>query len=329
MEAEHVLKSIPGKQLGSDAHSDLAANVKDGDLSDTMKLKRSSSSSASLSESDFKDPLNDDIYESDSSMTDLPQIVEHQQLASQSGAGSSTSHHDGLPVSSLPTDTPGYVSYSLPTQTPSVQVMEHPPGYDENRIPSSVFARTNTSAPVEWSSASNESLFSIHPGNMSFTRDYLILLQKSEELGTGEFMIPSPLISLPGGNSNTCANPGSTLDTSSAASETMKEVLKENTKNQGDYKFSPEEPQHSPSMSPHSDGSPASCKSFAFPVLSQGEKNSLKVQSPKHNPMPNSQPETPTISEAAATTKAASNDAAQHRWYTCFCCPSCCPSCSS
>ncbi|KAK6925114.1 hypothetical protein RJ641_009440 [Dillenia turbinata] len=329
MEAEHVLESTPGKQLGSDVHSDLAANVKD-DLFDIGKLKSSSSSSSSSSESEFKDILNDDINESGSSTTDFLGVVEHAQLASNNASGSSTSRH-GLPVSTVQTNTPEYVPYSLPTQTPSVQVMEYPPGDDENRIPSSVFARTNTTAPVEWSSASNESLFSIHPGNMSFTRDYLILLQNSEELGTGKFMIPSPLISLPGSNfssvnqspeiSNTDA-PGNSLDESNAAFETK------NTKDQGHHKFSPEEARHSPSVSHHSDGSAASCKSFAFPVLSQGEKNSLKVQSPKNNLILNSQPDTPLTPEAATPTRTASNDAAQNRWFSCFCCPSCCPSSS-
>ncbi|KAK6925112.1 hypothetical protein RJ641_009438 [Dillenia turbinata] len=329
MEAEHVLESTPGKQLGSDVHSDLAANVKD-DLFGIGKLKSSSSSSSSSSESEFKDILNDDINESGSSTTDFPGVVEHAQLASNNASGSSTSRH-GLPVSTVQTNTPEYVPYSLPTQTPSVQVMEYPPGDDENRIPSSVFARTNTTAPVEWSSASNESLFSIHPGNMSFTRDYLILLQNSEELGTGKFMIPSPLISLPGSNfssvnqspeiSNTDA-PGNSLDESNAAFETK------NTKDQGHHKFSPEEARHSPSVSHHSDGSAASCKSFAFPVLSQGEKNSLKVQSPKNNLILNSQPDTPLTPEAATPTRTAPNDAAQNRWFSCFCCPSCCPSSS-
>jgi len=37
------------------------------------------------------------------------------------------------------------------------------------RIPSHVFARTTSTAPVEWSIVSNESLFSIHIGNNSFT----------------------------------------------------------------------------------------------------------------------------------------------------------------
>uniref|UniRef100_A0A7N0T1P8 Uncharacterized protein n=1 Tax=Kalanchoe fedtschenkoi TaxID=63787 RepID=A0A7N0T1P8_KALFE len=70
------------------------------------------------------------------------------------------------------------------TQSPAVQIMERP-GEDASpyRIPDYVFDRTKSTAPVEWSSASNESLFSIQMGHMSFTGD-LFLYNKSEDLGT-------------------------------------------------------------------------------------------------------------------------------------------------
>lgn len=55
------------------------------------------------------------------------------------------------------------------TQPPPNQEMERSPsGY---RIPASVFERNKSSTPADWSVASNESLFSIHMGNMSFTND--------------------------------------------------------------------------------------------------------------------------------------------------------------
>ena len=65
------------------------------------------------------------------------------------------------------------------TQSPPIQIMS-PSGYDPDRIPSSVFARTTS--PIEWSVASNESLFSIHLGNSSFTRDHAFAFNKSGEL---------------------------------------------------------------------------------------------------------------------------------------------------
>ncbi|KAG6523727.1 hypothetical protein ZIOFF_013604 [Zingiber officinale] len=65
---------------------------------------------------------------------------------------------------------------------PPIQMMwRSPDGADPNRIPSSIFA--GPSSPMEWSAASNESLFSIHGGNSSFTcRDHVTLMEKSGEL---------------------------------------------------------------------------------------------------------------------------------------------------
>ncbi|XP_051117495.1 uncharacterized protein LOC127242136 [Andrographis paniculata] len=64
---------------------------------------------------------------------------------------------------------------------PPVQTMGHPPGYDPNRIPASVFAKSPGNAS-EWSATSNESLFSIQMGNNSFSRDYMFLFGKSDEV---------------------------------------------------------------------------------------------------------------------------------------------------
>ncbi|XVE68301.1 hypothetical protein DITRI_Ditri09bG0056500 [Diplodiscus trichospermus] len=53
-------------------------------------------------------------------------------------------------------------------------------GYVPNRIPSSIFGKPAT--PMDWSTASNESLFSIHVGNGSFSKDQFFMLYKSGEL---------------------------------------------------------------------------------------------------------------------------------------------------
>ncbi|CAI9752744.1 unnamed protein product [Fraxinus pennsylvanica] len=76
-------------------------------------------------------------------------------------------------------------------QSPPVQTMGRPAGYDPNRIPSSVFSPKPTSA-MAWSVTSNESLFSIHMGNNSFSRDQAILLGKSGELPRTEEWNNSP-----------------------------------------------------------------------------------------------------------------------------------------
>ncbi|CAN1818516.1 hypothetical protein LINPERHAP1_LOCUS28404 [Linum perenne] len=54
-------------------------------------------------------------------------------------------------------------------------------GYDPKRIPSSVFA-SKSGKGIDWSVASNESLFSIHMGNNSLSRDQIAMLYKSGEL---------------------------------------------------------------------------------------------------------------------------------------------------
>ncbi|KAK2420046.1 hypothetical protein QL285_030840 [Trifolium repens] len=69
------------------------------------------------------------------------------------------------------------------TQSPPPQLMSPNPnsGYDPNRIPSSAFAPRPTS-PMDWSVQSNESLFSLHLGNYSFSRDQFFAYKYSGEL---------------------------------------------------------------------------------------------------------------------------------------------------
>ncbi|KAK9684487.1 hypothetical protein RND81_10G213400 [Saponaria officinalis] len=89
-------------------------------------------------------------------------------------------------------------------ETPPIQLMERPSDASAYRIPSHVFARDKSSNPnPEWSIASNDSLFSIQTGNMSFTKDQFSSLLKSGDLGmytpgdfrkSGELPPPSPKI---------------------------------------------------------------------------------------------------------------------------------------
>ncbi|KAL8528454.1 hypothetical protein ACS0TY_006038 [Phlomoides rotata] len=88
---------------------------------------------------------------------------------------------------------------SSPTEmkSPPVQMMGQPPGYDPNRIPASVFSTKQAgNNAADWSATSNESLFSIHLGNNSFSRDYAILFgkygesPKLEDLNGGSQMNP-------------------------------------------------------------------------------------------------------------------------------------------
>lgn len=87
--------------------------------------------------------------------------------------------NDGRIATSSPQSADGRLS------SPPVQMMwRSPDAPDQNRIPSSIFDRP--SSPKEWSAASNESLFSIHGGNSSFTRDHIGLMEKSGELNLPE-----------------------------------------------------------------------------------------------------------------------------------------------
>ncbi|CAN4079464.1 unnamed protein product [Withania somnifera] len=68
-----------------------------------------------------------------------------------------------------------------PMKSPPMHNMGHPPGYDPNRIPASIFSSKPNNG-MEWSTASNESLFSIHMGNNSFSRDQFNMMYRSGEL---------------------------------------------------------------------------------------------------------------------------------------------------
>lgn len=79
--------------------------------------------------------------------------------------------------------TPGSNSDTLtgPAHSQSRSAIQPPVGFDPARIPASVFA-AKSSTPMEWSFASNESLFSIHVGNTSFSKDQFLNMFRSGEL---------------------------------------------------------------------------------------------------------------------------------------------------
>ncbi|XP_056685348.1 uncharacterized protein, partial [Spinacia oleracea] len=161
------------------------------------------SSSSVSSASDIKSALTDfsfdDMYQIDKSNKSSFAIDNEQCDAPQT-----LPDDDGDPLQTVPDDDDDDASVCC--QSPPVQVMERPAAAAAEtsayRIPSYVFATTKTSHP-EWSTTSNESLFSIHTGNMSFTRDQFSWLLKSGELGiyggpadirkSGELPPPSPV----------------------------------------------------------------------------------------------------------------------------------------
>ncbi|XP_078447663.1 pentatricopeptide repeat-containing protein At5g27110-like [Wolffia australiana] len=84
----------------------------------------------------------------------------------------SSSPAEDKPPSRVPSDSSGRL---LGLNQSPVAGIE---GYDPNRIPASVFARPKP-APGDWSTASNESLFSIQMGNSSFSREHAFFFGRS------------------------------------------------------------------------------------------------------------------------------------------------------
>lgn len=197
-----------------------------------------------------------------------------------------------FPVSSMPRNEEEQVNDGLnsnngsTTEFPPTQVMDRASDSaspDPDRIPPHVFARTKSGAPVDWSVASNESLFSIHMGTMSFTREQFNWMNKSGELGyASDIQFSGPLIEIPG-----CSPPPPPSPTpgnnspepemkngnlnqglgaaEAAAAETMREVIRENASNPSHQEKKPVPKVDPRAITPkHSDDS--SIKSFAFPM---------------------------------------------------------------
>lgn len=176
----------------------------DGDPVVKGKMSRSSSSSSSASSFD---PLTDsDDGEKEVPNTSFTKLEQTGSILPVPGAFTLPESPAQTPewsmISASPRAGPGLLlsqelspqnpEWSMltasPKQFPPIQTMGRPgtgTGYDPNRIPSSVFA-PKPANPMEWSVASNESLFSIHMGNNSFSKDNAILMGKSEELGKAD-----------------------------------------------------------------------------------------------------------------------------------------------
>ncbi|KAJ0048428.1 hypothetical protein Pint_16260 [Pistacia integerrima] len=230
------------------------------------------------------------------------------------------------------------------TESPQTQVMARTGDDDDNdsgdpgRIPPHVFAGNKANAPVEWSVASNESLFSIHMGNMSFTRDQVTWMGKSGELGlAGDSQFSGPLIDLPSMQPPTptptphkspephmrSGNLNQGLGaTEAAAAETMREVIRENAVDHSNEKLKSSLPKTDPRSLKHD----ASTKSFAFPILTGDVENCTSIKGKKQQSL---QPETPKASEPQTpvppqSPKANNKAASQAKWYSCFSCCSIC-----
>ncbi|XP_022978412.1 uncharacterized protein LOC111478406 [Cucurbita maxima] len=162
-----------------------------------------------------------------------------------------------------------------PTQSPPLQTMDRVGGYepyDPLRIPSAVFQRSRSTTPLEWSIASNESLFSIHGGDDSFSGDNLSMLSdlgKSDELlvfNSAPAVITSRETEM---KSVEYEEEPKVADTTEYNIEDREGLVAEDLS--GRNVLPPALSSSSSSRSRHSERSQCSSNSFAFPILADEE----------------------------------------------------------
>lgn len=155
-----------------------------------------------------------------------------------------------------------------PTLSPAIQTMERSGGYDPSRIPSAVFDRSKSTTPMEWSLASNESLFSIHVGNNSFSREQVFMSGKSGELiKSSELLMFSPVPPLPPREIERRNEVEKDVGAELVANKTIKDAACISVEDPSFEKATPAVvPSMSSKLSARSEGSVNSTRSFAFPV---------------------------------------------------------------
>ncbi|KAL8042402.1 hypothetical protein ABFX02_09G048000 [Erythranthe guttata] len=298
------------------------------------KLNKSPSSSESSSSPDS--PLDDPFYNGndnddddddvDTSASSNPSAKIEPPIRNASSSSSSA-------TTAAATTTTTTTTTTTSTTTTTTTTIEAPPNQEMERIdhgsyriPPSVFETSPSSKAMDWSVASNESLFSIHTGNMSFTNDHI--LWRSGELCTpvGDQVQTDHMFSYSAQQPSGGVGSDMRSRELGLAEATMKEVIKES-----------ECDNYEPSLASvrncrRSQGSDASTRSFAFSLIGgETDKSASSVRMPssvrsgqeqvqsqpiltKAESMKPDQPKTPTT---------APNGAAQSNWFSFFNCCSC------
>ncbi|CAL0330593.1 unnamed protein product [Lupinus luteus] len=125
--------------------------------------------SLSSPQNPFLDSPNDHAYEPSPGNP----FQDHTSTNNKANVAAESSDDD-IPISYSGSNLEPNTNKGPDIQNPPMQVMERQGDSSTNpsyTFPSHVFARNNTNALVEWSTASNESLFSIYMGNMSFSNE--------------------------------------------------------------------------------------------------------------------------------------------------------------
>ncbi|KAL0450465.1 UNVERIFIED_CONTAM: hypothetical protein Slati_1602900 [Sesamum latifolium] len=234
-------------------------------------------------------------------------------------------------------------SPDLEMKSPPVQTMDQPEGYDPNRIPASIFSTKGANAS-DWSVASNESLFSIHTGTNSLSRDHTAIFGKSGELGRLDDPCNRPSVSeakshelnsvpplMEAAAHEECSVSSGNLskredaDPNTSTEAAIEDHAKQSTSPGPEVQSKGGETTHTSTSTPRvstsnprlSEESGNSSRSFAFPVLVNdgGKTGSLNMASEK--------PEKPQLE--AQTSKDEAPKDSNTKWFSRFSCwPRCC-----
>lgn len=324
-------------------------------------------STSSLSESESEDVILVDIGLGETATSNFvaPSEFDETHLAFKDKRSSSakpvepknkSNSHCAFLVSESTCKAP-LINTPFPMHNPPAQVMERDEVYDPQRIPASVFARSESGVPADWSIASNESLFSLQVGNTSISREQALLLSgelerltqlsKAGELSPTELKELRKLAGL--------TKSGESL-MSSPPPPTISEVGEEGEAQEANNLQGQEEPtvavkeeksilqkkeerhQHwtsstnSSNLSRPSDVSEGSTYSFAFPILGQGEKTAAAPKQSQWQLGPHWQANSSLVtSEPVTPGKRRCFDCFSCcRYFSCnhFCSWGCCSSCS-
>ncbi|KAG5234029.1 serine-rich protein [Salix suchowensis] len=289
-----VKESEHGSETGNGLRMHPATTIGEDDNSTNGRVLSSSSSSCSSSSGDPFELDADEISKPCAGDIGVPKHSENAQAPLED-------YHNEIPVSSVPwQEQPPSHAHTLisddgsAAQFPPTQVMERTDDSNPSaacRIPSSVFARTKSNTPMEWSVASNESLHKRpqnwlgKSGELGFpgdcTSDYTPLIDYSSNQPPGNQHPVNKSTEVGPKISNVNEHLGGETDRPKAA-ETMRGVTC-----QGSL--------HSASPSLLSDASGESVKSFAFPILTGDDKS----YSLSHKQYPSSRPQTPRSAQSS------------------------------
>lgn len=192
--------------------------------------------------------VDDTIHTGTSSFPTLEPLNQEQTCASINVTGNANQDSD-VAEHSTPTSSNQNIEHHKikgpEIQNPPIQLMERPSENVTNAqyvFPSHVFARNNTNAPVEWSTASNESLFSIYMGNTSFSSELACFKSSSDLDKSGDVYMSDQHIASPNHQPPVPVNKFNAISkgtaelheeglkvTEAKAAETMREVIMESS----------------------------------------------------------------------------------------------------